>query len=170
MTTEEFFNSGKIRTYTGKHVDVFNPDPETILIEDIAHALANLPRWGGHLQKKYSVAQHCIYCAYLAPEKHKLEALLHDAAEAYLLDMPSPIKRQLPNYKQLEDNLLRVIADRFGIQYPFDPIIKQIDRDLLKMEYENIMLGEHCSPLKEDLFPHLTGREMFLIQFHSQTI
>lgn len=125
-----------IRTYSGLFMNVFDPKVEMISIEDIAHALANMPRWGGHLKRHYSVAQHSLLCCEMASAENKLAALMHDATEAFMLDLPTPIKAKLPQYKVYEDRLMAVIAEKFGIQYPFDPEIKIIDTHMLNMEWE----------------------------------
>jgi len=144
-----------IRTVSGKYIDVFEPKEDDILIEDIAHALSNQCRFGGHLLWYYSVAQHSWQCSKLADQENKLAALMHDASEAYLLDIPSPIKRQLANYKELEDNLMKIIAKKFGFQYPFHPQIKEIDKYMLELEWERLMLGNEVTI---DLIP--TSPEM----------
>ncbi len=129
-----------IRTNSGLFIDVFNPTPEMICIEDIAHALAGIPRFAGHLNKYYSVAQHSIHCAERATPKNKLVALLHDASEAYMLDMPTPIKARLPEYKECEHNLMVVIAKKFGFVYPYnDPEIKVIDTIMVHLEWDALV-------------------------------
>jgi 5'-deoxynucleotidase YfbR-like HD superfamily hydrolase len=130
---------GCIRTNSGLYINVFNPTPEMICIEDIAHAEAAMPRFAGHLDKRYSVAQHSLMAAQLASPKNRKAALLHDATEAYMLDMPTPIKNQLPEYKAAEDNLMLVIAEKFGFEFPFDPEIKQIDKYLVNLEWEKLV-------------------------------
>lgn len=139
---EENLYSNCIRTYTGKYLDVFNPDPEMICIEDIAHALSHTARFSGHLTKFYSVAAHSVWCAkFVKRDEFKLAALLHDASEAYLTDVPRPIKKQLPQYKVIEDNLMRVIADKFGFEYPLHPFVKEIDNMALQWEWDNLMIA-----------------------------
>lgn len=130
-----------IRTVSGLYVNPFDPDPNTIIIEDIAHALSNIPRWGGHLKKNYSVARHSLHCSRIATTDYKLTALLHDASEAYLLDMPSPIKNELTEYKPIESKLMQVIARKFGIMFPFPKEVKMIDQEVLQMEWDCLMLG-----------------------------
>ena len=82
-----------MQTFTGRLFDPFNPDPALIDLRDIAHALGNICRFGGHSRRYYSVAEHSILVASLVPEPLRLPALLHDAAEAYLGDIITPIKR-----------------------------------------------------------------------------
>lgn len=134
-------NSNKIRTFSGLHVDVFNPDPETIVIEDIAHALGNLCRFGGHSRVFYSVAQHSIVCSRMGNRSNALAKLMHDASEAYLVDLPTPIKKNLADYKKIEDNLMKVIAQKFNFQYPFDDEVHKIDKETLNNEWERLMIS-----------------------------
>ena len=94
---------GCIRTNSGLYINVFDAKPEMVCIEDIAHAEAAIPRFAGHLNKHYSVAQHSLMAAELASPRNRKAALLHDATEAFMLDMPTPIKAQLPEYKLAED-------------------------------------------------------------------
>lgn len=138
LMTENLY-SDSIRTYTGKYVDVFSPTPDMICIEDIAHALSNTPRFGGHLKHFYSVAQHSLSCAECIKE-YKLEALLHDASEAYLTDMPSPIKKRMPQYKEVEDGLMKVIAEKFGFQYPLPDEVHRTDKQMLDSEWRLLVL------------------------------
>ncbi len=125
-----------IRTFTGKFFDFTVMDPDTICIEDIAHALAHEPRFSGHTPQPYSVAKHSITACMAAPEEYKLEALLHDATEAYMKDIAKPLKSLLPDYCALEDKLAGVIAQKFGLQYPMPVCIKDIDKRLLESEYQ----------------------------------
>lgn len=138
---------GEIRTYTGRMVNIFKPAPELISIEDIAHALSNLCRFNGHTVKFYSVAEHSLKCAELVPEQHKLAALLHDASEAYLVDLPSPIKIAMPEYINIEDKLMRVIAGKFGFEYPLRPEVKSADKTWLSLEWDNLMIDDYWETL-----------------------
>lgn len=136
-----------IRTHSGLYVNVFEPTTEMICIEDIAHALSHQCRFSGHLQKFYSVAQHSIYVASLVSVENKFDALMHDASEAYLLDIPTPIKAKLDHYKALESNLMKVIAEKFNFRYPFDAEVKQADADALHIEWECLMIGSEDNSL-----------------------
>lgn len=140
MQTENLYTPDCIRTFSGQYVNVFDPDPDTILIEDIAHALSQQCRFGGHLPEFYSVAQHSVLCVVAVPPEHALAALLHDAGEAYMLDIPSPIKNRLPDYKKYEDNLMQVIAKKFGFQYPLHEEVKKTDKMLLEKEWRKLMI------------------------------
>ncbi|MBQ1229093.1 MAG: hypothetical protein IIX87_04380, partial [Firmicutes bacterium] len=93
-----------INTHSRRQVNVADPRPDTIDIEDIAHALTFLCRGGGHTEFFFPVARHCVYCAREAAARGLsrevvLACLLHDASEAYMVDLPSPIKDGLfPEY------------------------------------------------------------------------
>lgn len=137
---ENLYTPNCIRTFTGIYMNVFEPTLEMICIEDIAHALSNQCRFGGHLPEFYSVAQHSFLCANLVEDEYKMQALLHDASEAYILDMPSPIKRQLENYKLIEDKLMSLIAKKFGFKYPLESQVKLVDDEMLKLEWNQLML------------------------------
>lgn len=106
-----------ILTYTGQYVNLRDPDPATINIVDIAHALSQINRFGGHTRRFYSVAQHCILASQLAPLEYRLHVLLHDAAEAYLGDMVQPLKIMTANreYRDLEGMMQARIFQRFGL-------------------------------------------------------
>lgn len=131
-----------IRTVSGRYVNIFDPKPEMIHIEDIAHSLSMQCRFGGHLPKYYSVAQHSILVANLVPEEHFVSAIMHDASEAYLLDIPTPIKRKLTNYKEIEDNLMKVIAKKYQFEWPLCKEVKEADEIMLVCEWNGLMLGK----------------------------
>lgn len=135
-------SDGRIVTYSGVAIDPLNPDPDLLWIEDIAHALSNVCRFTGHVRSFYSVAQHCVLCSQIVPEQCALEALLHDASEAYLSDMARPLKRQ-PEfgdlYKAAEQRLERAVALRFMLTYPWPQAVKRADDVLLRTEQRDLM-------------------------------
>jgi hypothetical protein len=137
---ENLFATDCIRTNSGIYMNVFEPSIDMISIEDIGHALSHQCRFGGHLPQFYSVAQHSFICQSMIEPEHKLAALLHDASEAYLLDIPSPIKHRLMDYKEIEDRLMRMIAEKFQFQYPLYKRIKEIDQQVLQIEWDGLML------------------------------
>ena len=114
------------RMLSGRRLDLLNPSPLDIEIEDIAHGLARVARWNGQTKgdHAFSVAQHCVLveelAAHLAPELSKAErltALLHDAPEYVVGDMISPFKAALGlDYKAFEHRLLAAIHIRFGLK------------------------------------------------------
>ncbi|HUR65444.1 MAG TPA: hypothetical protein VMZ03_03770, partial [Chitinophagaceae bacterium] len=137
-----------IRTFTGLYVNVFEPTHDMICIEDIAHALSHQCRFGGHLPVYYSVAQHSAYCCNLVDAANKLSALMHDASEAYLLDIPRPIKQKLSNYKEIEDKLMQIIAEKFGFQFPLPAEVHRVDQLMLQLEWDCLMLGKSTTNIK----------------------
>lgn len=151
MSNENLYTKDCIRTYTGIYMNVFEPTEEMICIEDIAHSLSFMPRFAGHLPKFYSVAQHCILSSYFVKNELKMAALLHDASEAYLMDMPKPIKERMPIYQEIEANLMTVIARKFGFAYPLHPDVKTSDKTMLEWEWKRLMLNEKGSVLLKPL-------------------
>jgi len=103
-----------IVTNSGKFVNLADPQPETICIEDIAHHLAHINRFTGATFQGYSVASHSLYVSDLVAPEFKLIALMHDATEAYLGDISSPLKSILPEYKVIEARMHKAIADKMG--------------------------------------------------------
>jgi hypothetical protein len=163
---ENLFTPRSIRTVSGKYVNVFEPDPDTLCIEDIAHALAHQPRFGGHLPDFFSVAQHSIMCAETAFTHNKFNALMHDASEAYLLDIPRPIKLELSNYKEIENGLMLALAKKFGFEWPMNDSIKGLDDFHLRYEFHDLMLGqqfENCPRIIPMSPRH--AKKCFLTQF-----
>lgn len=129
-----------IVTHSGKQFDFHNPTPDMVCIEDIAHALSMSCRFGGHTRYHYSVAQHSVNVARFVPDEHKLVALLHDATEAYIGDMVSPLKVIMPEFKRKEEEIWEVIAARFSLPFYMDPSIKKADTMMLKIEREHLIV------------------------------
>ena len=100
---------GWFLTSTGRRFVPQLPAASKIDIEDIAHALSQLCRFGGHCCEFYSVAQHSVIVSLNVPPEHRFAALMHDAAEAYLGDVIQPIKRLLPEYKAMESEVWRAL-------------------------------------------------------------
>jgi len=129
------FHYRSIRTYSGAFIDVFEPNIDYIHIEDIAHALSHLCRYGGHCDPFYSVAQHSIACSYLVSPENAMCALMHDATEAYLVDIPRPIKKQIEFYNKLESHLYNSISQRFDLPNPIPDEVHKADNDMLIYEW-----------------------------------
>jgi uncharacterized protein len=156
---------GMIRTFSGVMFNVFEPDPELICIEDITHALSNLCRFGGHTATFYSVAEHSIRCANLVTgRKRKLAALLHDASEAYLVDIPSPIKYFIPKYREIEEKLMLAIAEKLEFEYPLPTVVAQADKAMLEIEWHNLMTDNKWVNM-----PAQYARDNFLNYYYSLT-
>lgn len=163
MNIPELYDTTRIRTYGGRYIDPLNPDPEAIDINDIAHALSNICRFGGHTMRFYSVAEHSLHVMQLvkAPEL-KLCALLHDASEAYLLDIPSPVKHRLTDYKQAEFKLMTIIARKYRFEWPKPKEVQLADDRALEWEWNNILTNSKHDPL---FAKH--AKQQFLLAFNS---
>lgn len=128
-----------IQTYTGKAFYPLDPKIEDVDILDIAHALSNICRFTGHVNRYYSVAEHCVCVSDSVSSELALQGLLHDASEAYLTDVARPIKPHLTNYQTYEDNLLRVIFSKFNLEFPIHPEVKETDLRILLNERNELM-------------------------------
>lgn len=121
---------------SGGRMYPLGPNPDDILIEDIAHALANLCRYNGHTSEFWSVAAHSIeVCDRLAYAGHEdavcFAGLMHDASEAFLQDVPRPMKSLFVGYRQWEENLEFAIAKKFGVPFPYPPVVDVVDKDMV---------------------------------------
>ena len=128
-----------IQTYAGKQFWPLAPKPEDLDIVDIAHSLSLQCRFNGHCREFYSVAEHSVRVSEILPPDLALWGLLHDAAEAYLSDLPKPIKQLLPAFCEAEDRLLEVILDRFGLTWPLPEEVHEADLRLLATEARDLM-------------------------------
>lgn len=159
-----------IRTFEGNYVDVLNPDPGTIEIDDIAHGLSQICRFAGHTKKFFSVAQHSVECVQrlqgrTQDKKILLTMLMHDATEAYIGDLARPIKRRIPQYKTVENILMDVIATKYDLHFPFPPVIKKIDNLQLEIEHNGLM---RCSQYLECMEPK-DAKQIFLAYYSTLT-
>lgn len=136
-----------ILTNKGNYFPFHAPHEHKFDVEEIAHALSNICRFTGHVSEFYSVAQHSVLVSCLVPSKYKLAALFHDASEAYLGDVASPLKALLPEYKAIEKHVEKAIADQFpwadGL-CPLHPCIKHADGRMLVTERARFL------PTKQD--------------------
>lgn len=151
-----------LQTYSGQIFDLDSPRPEMVRLEDIAHGLANLCRFGGQCRHFYSVAQHCVIGAdhlrKIGGSYGALRALcflLHDASEAYVVDVPRPVKKILGlSYANLEDKVQAAILAAFNLAGPFkdnEGIIKVYDNTMLMTERRDLM--NHTLPWREEGLP-----------------
>lgn len=136
-----------IQTYSGRRFNPTNPNPDAIVIQDIAHALSMQCRFTGHTKKFYSVAQHSVYVSHICNEEDALWGLMHDASEAYLVDVPRPLKRsgKFQAYLDFEAQMQEAICKRFGLPIQEPPSVKKADTKLLATEARDLM-----SPLHSD--------------------
>ena len=134
-----------IMTQSGRMFFFEHPDPRSIVIEDIAHALSQICRFTGHVRCHYSVAEHSIRVSNMAELKYgrefAKEGLLHDAAEAYVSDLNGPLKRLVgEGYKKWEGVAEEAVANKFGYKTPKSKEVKDCDGVVYLTE-------------KRDLFP-----------------
>lgn len=143
-----------ITTQSGKHFDYTNVTADSICIDDIACALSNICRFTGHVQDFYSVAQHSVHVSYLVPPEFALEALLHDAAEAYCNDIAAPFKKLLPDYQQRIASVEEVIAGKFGLPVTMSAEVKKADLVMLATERRDLDLYDGTPwPILEGVDP-----------------
>jgi uncharacterized protein len=134
---------GWIQTATGVRFYVVDPKPEDVRLRDIAVALAKLCRFGGHVPGNliYSVAQHSVLVALSLPHHLRVQGLLHDAAEAYCVDIPRPLKRALVNYDVIEARIAACIGDRFGVELcELPPEVHEADERALWTEKRDLLV------------------------------
>jgi hypothetical protein len=127
-----------IMLQSGAWFDFSNPASSNFTIEDVAHGLANICRYAGQCRRFYSVAEHSMLVSETAVG-FELEALLHDAAEAFMGDITRPLKQMLPEYKNIENGVEEAILMRFGLTIPLPLGIKDADLRVLAAEQSQIM-------------------------------
>ncbi len=148
--------NAEIITYTGKIFDLLNPKPEMVCIEDIAHSLANQCRYTGHTKFFYTVAQHCVLMADNSDlPGDPLQKLLHDAAETYISDLASPLKKllqvEVPHLvpasvkkyifpvREFEDKIQKVIGEALGVVLNSSAEVKRADIIMTATEIRDLM-------------------------------
>ena len=119
-------------TYLGFDFYPLNLEVETVKLVDIAHALSNICRFGGHVSTFYSVAQHSVLVSEHCEDS--IWGLFHDAAEAYIGDMISPIKREFNDFRLMEVKCLDKIAEYLGLSLPVPDEVIQMDLRMLQTE------------------------------------
>ncbi len=142
-----------IQTYSGRAFEPLAPVAADVCIHDIGHALAMKCRFNGHCRKFYSVAEHSVRLSRLVDQRFAFEALMHDAAEAYLPDVPTPIKLNIGTwgleydrrFDMLEHELAAIIAGCFDLQYPWPNAVHIADKRMLMTEARDLM-GKPTKP------------------------
>lgn len=128
-----------VQTYTGQVFNLTNPQPAMVNLQDIAHSLAFLCRFTGHTIYPFSVAAHSMMVASLVPEEYRLQALLHDAHEAYIGDISTPLKSEIPAYRAVNNRVWNAVADAFRIPRELHPSVKHADRVMLMTERRDLL-------------------------------
>lgn len=154
----------KFAMHSGRLIDINNFTQNDVSIEDIAHHLSKIQRFNGATDAdvSYTVGEHCInLCMYAINHKNMNDdaarmLLLHDASEAYVSDLVSPVKNQLADYQKLENKVQRVIFNKFlNIDEMIDKSggLKQLDKRILIDEVE------HTQPNRLKIYEDETGLE-----------
>lgn len=165
-------HKGVIITSTGRYVSPLNMTLDMLDIEDIAHSLSNQCRWGGHCNSYYSVAEHSVLVSRIVNKENSLAGLLHDAAEAYLSDVPTPIKKALPQFTEAEDLILEKIAEKWNVE--FNDNVKWADEVMLAIEARFLTKHVMNYPLEQWMYGYKPkclspkeAKELFLSQYYS---
>jgi hypothetical protein len=127
-----------ITTVKGNWFDILKPEEYDYDIEEIATALSNLCRYTGHVNRFYSVAEHSVLVSRIVPDSLALTGLLHDSSEAFLGDVSSPLKKLLPEYKRIEENVEKAIANHFGLEFPYTSEVKDADKRMYWQERQSV--------------------------------
>lgn len=133
-----------IDTYSGRKFNYETPTVEMICIEDVAHSLARHCRYNGHVAHFYSVAEHCVILSHYVPEELALPALLHDAVEAYIGDIPAPFKDMHPALHDYETKVMTLVIDAFDLGHVSSEDWKKVmyaDKQICMDEMEHLMKG-----------------------------
>lgn len=141
---------GSIELYSGERFHPLDPDPSMVNIDDIAHSLSLNCRYNGHTKGFYSVAEHSVLMSrhiinLCAGEDRPtqvdlaFQALLHDASETYLPDMPRPIKGLVDGFDEAEERLQQVIAEAFDMSFPIPGLVHKMDNIILADEARQLM-------------------------------
>lgn len=165
-----------IMTRSGFEFDLIDPAKNRFSVDDIAHALANVCRYCGHVREFFSVAQHSVMVSQLVPQQYAMMGLLHDASEAFIGDVAKPLKELLPDYKQVEARIEEFVLSRFGIDaHAMPPDIKRADMIALLTEQRDLMHGPDpeimerfsVEPLVETIVPlqPKEAKELFLDRY-----
>jgi len=131
-----------------QRVDLENLQPEQVRIEDIAHDLSIIPRFAGGTARPYSVAEHSLMVmemvgAQNADPETMLQALMHDATEYIIGDIPAPVKALIPEIRDWEQQVLwPVICEAFDIQTEISPIVKTADWVALYVEAHSLYVTD----------------------------
>lgn len=123
----------------GSYFDFETADCARVTITDIARGLSHACRFAGQCPRFYSVAEHSVHVSRIVPPAYAWDALMHDAAEAFLGDVAKPLKNLLPDYRAIEARVERALAIRFVMRHPMPSAIKLADRAMLALEQREVM-------------------------------
>lgn len=129
-----------IALLSGAMFDYNHPEESGVTLDDLATALSNVCRFSGHLPTFYSVAQHLVNTSRIVAPEFAFTALMHDTAEAFTNDLPTPLKFALPVFKELEIKIETAMANKFGFSYPYPSEVKLADTQMLLLEKNYVKL------------------------------
>lgn len=138
-----------ISLLSGAKFNYNKPEESDVTIEDIASALSNVCRFSGHLPRFYSVAQHLVNTSRIVSPSNRFTALMHDTAEAFTNDLPTPLKWALPIFKELEVSIESAMGKKFGFEYPYPQEVKEADTIMLMLEKYYVKGDDSVWPLYE---------------------
>ncbi len=158
-------------TYTGKPFDYNNITKEDIDIHDIFRALPRINRFNGHSSRVYSVAEHSLYCLFMAEQlgytpRQKFLTFIHDFTEGYVGDCPTPLKNLLSEFKGIEERVEKAIYEYFEIEPPTEEeyaLIKQVDYTMLVIEMRDLTLHDHRKISNDVTIQHILDDENFVV-------
>jgi len=149
-----------LQTFSGRFMWPLQPHEDEIFVEDIAHGIACEYRYGNQSPYPYSVAWHSVALSYVVPDHLKKFALLHDAPEGYIKDIPRTIRSQEPfksEYEKIDHRLLEVICSRFGIEVQMQKLrvydIQMSHSEMIVWAEENPVFLAKMRALNIDLTP-----------------
>lgn len=176
MTEIEHASKNYILTQSSSFIYFDSLEDNYYELSDISNALSKLCRFTGHTKNFYSVAQHSVMVSYNVPQEYALEGLLHDATEAYLGDVSSPLKALLPDYKKIEKSLYASIAKQYNLPENISEEVKKADMVLLATERRDLMphsddkwdFLEGVIPLEHEIVPmhHTHAKQFFELRYY----
>jgi hypothetical protein len=171
-------STAPMHTFTGRAFSLQAPTADAIDIEDIAQALSLQCRFAGQIGAFYSVAQHSVLCSWMCEPQDALAGLLHDAAEAYMGDVPRPVKALvgMDGYVACEAHLTAIILQRFGLSGQLPASVRQADDELCVIEAHELFptppawardLAFPMTRLRIEPWSHWSARVEFLRRFEA---
>lgn len=146
LNQPERFENSWVITLSGRRFNILQPNPDDVILSDIAGSLARQARFNGHTRFFFSVGQHSCLGAQVAKDPVLARWMLfHDATETYIGDLVSPVKRLLPDFEIIEARIQWAICQQFGLAFPAPAEVKALDRRLLATEVRDLITPEIAS-------------------------